>query len=234
MATISGQIYSRSNVASINQTYGPYESVEEAHETLAATGDNVVGLTVGILDPVTGKVEDYWYYGGTSMEHLVVKLRYDGAFLTVNGVSWQLDLRQPKCPKPRVEQMLNTVEMLWPDNTDTEGMTIIYTIGRYDEDSGTYAEPPTPTLSNGIRYDGPFTLVEGDNYKIKAVAVREGFTNSDVQTQVETLLQTWNEQYQMMTYQDLTDHVEYREINIPEGTEMGGTEKIRDNGTLDF
>lgn len=223
MGTITGKIYSRTNQASLDAKYGPYNSADEAYESLGADGDIAVGLTVGILNAETGKIEDYWFYGGTARENLVVKLRYDGTFLTVNGESWQLNLDRPKCNRPEIDvyQPANPPNAPYaygiPNevhiSSNTPGATIIYTKAMWDETAGDYAEVVTPTLETGIVYTGPIMVTEGEKYKIVAVAIKEGWMNSDMSTPATT---------------------QYVEVAIPEGEQFGGTEKLKDNGAIEF
>jgi hypothetical protein len=223
MSIIQGQIYSNTNQASLDAKYGPYESADEAFELLYADGDIAVGLTVGILNAETGKIEDYWFYGGTARENLVVKLRYDGTFLTVNGEAWQLNLDRPKCIQPEIDTynaggspsdprasgIPNEVHI----SSRTPGSTILYTKAMWDETAGAYEEVVTPTLETGIVYTGPITVTEGEKYKIVAVAIKEGWMNSNVSTPAIA---------------------QYVAVNIPEGSQFGGTEKMKDNGQIEF
>ena len=222
MGTISGKIYSTNRQASLDAKYGPYASVDDAFDQLYAENDIAIGLTVGIQDPVTGKIEDYWFYGGTDKSNLVVKLRYDGSFLTVNGESWQLNLSQPKCLRPDVTAYIpasqanphpygipNLVEI----STRTEGATIIYTKAMYDEATGEYAEVVTPTLENSFVYTGPITVNEGEKYKLVAVAVKEGWLNSDASA---------------------VAYVEHYDVPSHDDSALGTTQRIDDNGRIDF
>ena len=222
MSTIQGQIYSNTNQASLDAKYGPYESADEAFELLYADGDIAVGLTVGILNAETGKIEDYWFYGGTARENLVVKLRYDGTYLTVNGEVWQLNLDRPKCAKPTGStytpaSQSNPNAYGTPNEvtleTTTPGATILYTKAMWDETAGAYEEVVTPTLETGTRYSGSIAIEEGEKYKLVAVAVKEGWMNSDVSNAI---------------------FAEYVEVTPPESGELGGTEKINDGPEEEF
>lgn len=222
MGTITGKIYSRTNQASLDAKYGPYNSADEAYESLGADGDIAVGLTVGILNAETGKIEDYWFYGGTARENLVVKLRYDGTYLTVNGEVWQLNLDRPKCAKPTGStytpaSQSNPYAYGTPNEvtleTTTPGAVILYTKAMWDETAGAYEEVVTPTLETGTRYDGPIAIEEGEKYKLVAVAVKEGWMNSDVSNAI---------------------FAEYVEVTPPESGEMGGTEKLNDGPEVEF
>lgn len=222
MGTITGRIYSRTNQASLDAKYGPYNSADEAYESLGADGDIAVGLTVGILNAETGKIEDYWFYGGTARENLVVKLRYDGTYLTVNGEVWQLNLDRPKCARPVAETYEPATQSrqyaLGTPNevhiyTMTPGAVILYTKAMWDETAGAYEDVVTPTLETGTRYDGPITIEEGEKYKLVAVAVKEGWMNSDMSVPVIA---------------------EYVEVTPPESGEMGGTEKLNDGPEIEF
>ena len=222
MGTINGQIYSNTNQASLDAKYGPYESVEEAYELLYADGDIAVGLTVGILNAETGKIEDYWFYGGTARENLVVKLRYDGTYLTVNGEVWQLNLDRPKCARPVAETYEPATQSrqyaLGTPNevhiyTMTPGAVILYTKAMWDETEGAYEDVVTPTLETGTRYSGPIAIEEGEKYKLVAVAVKEGWMNSDMSVPVIA---------------------EYVQVATPESGELGGTEKLNDGPEIEF
>ena len=222
MGTITGKIYSRTNQASLDAKYGPYNSADEAYESLGVDGDIAVGLTVGILNAETGKIEDYWFYGGTARENLVVKLRYDGTYLTVNGEVWQLNLDRPKCAKPTGStytpaSQSNPHAYGTPNEvtleTTTPGAVILYTKAMWDETAGAYEDVVTPTLETGTRYDGPIAIEEGEKYKLVAVAVKEGWMNSDVSEAI---------------------FAEYVEVTPPENGEMGGTEKINDGPETEF
>lgn len=224
MATINGKIYSRTPNQSIDAKYGPYASVDEAHELLATNGDNVVGLTVGIINAQTGDIEDYWYYGGNDLEHLVAKLKYDGATLIVNGVAWQLQLQQPKCQQPLLSLVLNRLEM----STPTPGAVIVYSIGRYDEDTDSYPDIPVPTLSTGTLYRSPLEIVEGDKFKIVAVAAKEGWLSSDATTVVEVVPGVGDSAV-------TSSIVEYQPVGeLTDNEQLGATERVRDGGTIEF
>ena len=219
---IQGQIYSSTNQASLDAKYGPYESADEAFELLYADGDIAVGLTVGILNAETGKIEDYWFYGGTARENLVVKLRYDGTYLTVNGEVWQLNLDRPKCARPVAETYEPATQSrqyaLGTPNevhiyTMTPGAVILYTKAMWDETAGAYEDVVTPTLETGTRYSGPIAIEEGEKYKLVAVAVKEGWMNSDMSVPVIA---------------------EYVQVATPESGELGGTEKLNDGPEIEF
>ena len=223
MATINGKIYSRTPNQSIDAKYGPYSSADEAHDLLATNGDNVAGLTVGIFNADTGEVEDYWYYGGNDRENLVVKLRYDGSTLTVNGKTWQLQLKQPKCKAPILTLFLNVLSMM----PTTPGSVVVYNIARYDEDTDSYPELPVPTLSTGILYTEPIHIQEGDNFKIVAVAVKEGWTSSDAVRTVEADGSNGSASY--------AEVIQYQVIGeLGDDEQLGGTERLRDNGQIEF
>lgn len=224
MATINGQIYSRTSQSNLDAKYGPYESVDEAFEVLATDGDNAVGLTVGIINPATGDIDDYWFYGGNSRQHLVAKLKYDGSTLIVNGKAWQLQLKQPKCQNPSVSFVFNKLTMESP----TSGAGILYAISRYDEDTDSYPELPELSLLNGTLYSGPIEVVEGDKFKFVARSVKEGWLNSDAVQMAEVLPTSSGSS-------DYTSIVEYQSIpELGEDEQLGGTERIRDNGRIEF
>ena len=219
---IPGTIYQLDPSASLDGRYGPYESVNEAFETLYADDAIRVGLPVGILNAETGKIEDYWFYGGTARENLVVKLRYDGTFLTVNGEAWQLNLDRPKCAKPTGStytpaSQSNPNAYGTPNEvtleTTTPGAVILYTKALWDETEGAYEDVVTPTLETGTRYSGPIAIEEGEKYKLVAVAVKEGWMFSDVSDAI---------------------FAEYVEVTPPESGEMGGTEKLNDGPEIEF
>lgn len=226
MPTINGKIYSRTSQSNLDAKYGPYESVEEAFEVLATDGDNAVGLTVGIINPGTGDIDDYWFYGGNSREHLVAKLKYDGSTLIVNGRAWQLQLSRPTCQRPSMSLVYNTLSMSSP----TPGAGVLYAISRYDEDSDSYPELPELTLLNGTLYNGPIEVVEGDKFKIVAVSVKEGWLNSERQTVVEVVPNGIS--YGTPVCQDVVEYQPTPELD--DNTVLGGTASISDNGRIDF
>ena len=74
MIRITGQIRSTDSVQ-LDGNYGPYNTTQEAHESLSSLlpPQNKVGVTVGIKDNTTQTIEEYWYQGGTTEQHLVKK-----------------------------------------------------------------------------------------------------------------------------------------------------------------
>ena len=70
---IGGQIQVGSKTASVDAKYGPWASRAEAMEALGEEGMDAIvdGLTVGIIE--NGKTVEYWWQGGTELEHLVKK-----------------------------------------------------------------------------------------------------------------------------------------------------------------
>lgn len=70
---LGGQIQVSRKVASVDAKYGPYASKQAAQDALGAGGMGViaVGLTVGIIEG--SKIVEYWWQGGTTIEHLMMK-----------------------------------------------------------------------------------------------------------------------------------------------------------------
>jgi len=56
---------------SLADTYGPYASVDAAHDALSDDRLNIIGMTVGIIDG--DNIVEYWYQGGTAKNNLVPK-----------------------------------------------------------------------------------------------------------------------------------------------------------------
>ena len=75
MATLSstGRFASGEACADNDILYGPYATKSAAHAALLAAEQNVIGRTVGIEDPTTHTVEEYWYLGVTTEQYLVKK-----------------------------------------------------------------------------------------------------------------------------------------------------------------
>lgn len=72
LTIINGDIVTdKGNMPNIDHRYGPYASVAAAHADLSADEQEAVGLTVGIVDGDT--ITEYWYQGGTTLQHLVPK-----------------------------------------------------------------------------------------------------------------------------------------------------------------
>ena len=72
LTIINGDIVTdKGNMPSIDHRYGPYASPEAAHTALTRDEQEAVGLTVGIVDGDT--ITEYWYQGGTTLQHLVPK-----------------------------------------------------------------------------------------------------------------------------------------------------------------
>ena len=80
-----GVVASKKNLPSIDVRYGPYESVQAAHNALGAFRS--IGLTVGIIDG--DNIVEYWYQGGTAQNNLVPKQTGGGggSVSSVNNVS---------------------------------------------------------------------------------------------------------------------------------------------------
>ena len=59
---------------SLDHRWGPYNSVQEAFDFLDARDVLCIGLTVGIKDASTGKIDEYWFREkAQSVEDLVKK-----------------------------------------------------------------------------------------------------------------------------------------------------------------
>jgi len=73
MATLSstGRFAAGEACADNDILYGPYATIAAAHAALLNAEQNVVGRTVGIQTGNT--IEEYWYQGGTTEQHLVKK-----------------------------------------------------------------------------------------------------------------------------------------------------------------
>ena len=65
-------------VPNVDINYGPYESVLEAYTTLYNNEAIAIGLTVGIQESGSNTIQEYWFNGGTTEEHLVKKLAEEG------------------------------------------------------------------------------------------------------------------------------------------------------------
>lgn len=69
---IPAGIYMTNPKANVDEHYGPWESVAAALAGVPAA-IRMEGRTVGIIDPVTRKVTEYWWQGGTTNDDLVEK-----------------------------------------------------------------------------------------------------------------------------------------------------------------
>lgn len=59
---------------SIDHRWGPYNSIQEAFDFLDDRDVLCIGLTVGVKDPSTGKIDEYWFREkAQSVEDLVKK-----------------------------------------------------------------------------------------------------------------------------------------------------------------
>lgn len=76
---ISGQLAISRKTASIDARYGPYNSKAEVMEELGPNKMDVLaeGITVGIRDSETNEIVEYWFKGGTTINHLVKKIQDD-------------------------------------------------------------------------------------------------------------------------------------------------------------
>lgn len=60
---------------SLEATYGPYNSIDEAYDTLVSELEAEfipIGLTVGIK--INNTIKEYWFNGGTAKSNLVEKV----------------------------------------------------------------------------------------------------------------------------------------------------------------
>ena len=103
---------------------------------------------------------------------------------------------------------------------------VVYNIARYDEDTDSYPELPVPTLASGILYTEPIHIQEGDKFKIVAVAVKEGWTSSDAVRSVEGMGENGVIYAEVIQYQVIGE--------LGDDEQLGGTERIRDNGQIEF
>lgn len=63
----------QSSQINLDQNYGPYSSIHEAHLALEDNELNKIGVTVGIENKIAQTIEEYWYQGGTNEQNLVKK-----------------------------------------------------------------------------------------------------------------------------------------------------------------
>lgn len=75
MTAITSTITRKFKTPNIEDYYGPYTSVGEAHSVLSsnAVGLNIIGYTVGIQPTGSNTITEYWYQGGTEESNLVFK-----------------------------------------------------------------------------------------------------------------------------------------------------------------
>lgn len=79
--TIGGNINSTAVLANLDYKYGPYNSLQEAYDTLGPNGVDklAIGLTVGIIED--GRIREYWFKSGTnSVNNLVLKSEGKSAY----------------------------------------------------------------------------------------------------------------------------------------------------------
>lgn len=81
ITTIGGNINSTAVLANLDYKYGPYNSLQEAYDTLGPNGVDklAIGLTVGIIED--GRIREYWFKSGTdSVNNLVLKSEGKSAY----------------------------------------------------------------------------------------------------------------------------------------------------------
>lgn len=71
----------------IDARYGPWQSKGEAVTTLSKWGTIAKGLTVGIIE--NNKIVEYWFQGGTDLDHLVLKNNGGGGSGSIEGAELQ-------------------------------------------------------------------------------------------------------------------------------------------------
>lgn len=73
--------------ANIDARYGPWQSKGEAVTTLSKWGTIAKGLTVGIIE--NNKIVEYWFQGGTDLDHLILKNNGGGDSGSIEGAELQ-------------------------------------------------------------------------------------------------------------------------------------------------
>ena len=88
---------------SLDHRWGPYNSVQEAFDFLDDRDVLCVGLTVGIKDASTGKIDEYWFREQAhSVEDLVKKNDDDNIVSILSNMSSTLS---------KIDQRMNAQEM---------------------------------------------------------------------------------------------------------------------------
>lgn len=61
----------------IDYRYGPYNGLDDAYSNLGPNGLDCIfeGLTIGIINPISKEVKEYWFIGGTNRENLIEKIQ---------------------------------------------------------------------------------------------------------------------------------------------------------------
>lgn len=78
--------------ANIDNRWGPYASKEAAFATLDDADVLCIGLTVGIIDTVSGKVDEYWFRNACeTIDDLVKKNEDDEIKGAIENVSGKID-----------------------------------------------------------------------------------------------------------------------------------------------
>ena len=77
---------------SLDHRWGPYNSIQEAFDFLDDRDVLCIGLTVGVKDPSTGKIDEYWFREkAQSVEDLVKKNDDDNIVSILNNMSTTLN-----------------------------------------------------------------------------------------------------------------------------------------------
>lgn len=88
---------------SLDHRWGPYNSVQEAFEFLDDRDVLCIGLTVGIKDASTGKIDEYWFREkAQSVEDLVKKNDDDNIVSILSNMSSTLS---------KIDQRMSVQEM---------------------------------------------------------------------------------------------------------------------------
>lgn len=88
---------------SLDHRWGPYNSVQEAFDFLDDRDVLCIGLTVGIKDASTGKIDEYWFREkAQSVEDLVKKNDDDNIVSILSNMSSTLS---------KIDQRMNVQEM---------------------------------------------------------------------------------------------------------------------------
>lgn len=87
---------------SLDHRWGPYNSVQEAFDFLDDRDVLCIGLTVGVKDASTGKIDEYWFREkAQSVEDLVKKNDDDSIVSILSNMSTTLD---------KIDQRMNEQE----------------------------------------------------------------------------------------------------------------------------
>lgn len=77
---------------SIDHRWGPYNSIQEAFDFLDDRDVLCIGLTVGVKDPSSGKIDEYWFREkAQSVEDLVKKNDDDNIVSILHDMSTTLN-----------------------------------------------------------------------------------------------------------------------------------------------